>query len=134
MLSAVHNYCEQGGKTLAECGGMMFLGQSITDQEGRTFPMVNFLALNTSMVSPKLHLGYREMIMEGLHIKGHEFHYSRCIESEEITPLDCKILNAKGVEVDTKIFKKHATIASYVHFYWAEDSGFLKSLLSISSD
>ncbi|WP_207421245.1 cobyrinate a,c-diamide synthase [Desertivirga brevis] len=133
MLLAVRTYCGAGGRTLAECGGMMYLGESIMDQAGESFPMVGFLPLSTSMVVPKLHLGYREMVMEGLHIKGHEFHYSSCSKSEEVTALECKIMNAKGAEVDTKIFKIQSTIASYIHFYWAEDPSFLKGLFGLSN-
>ncbi len=130
MLSTIRAYCEAGGRTLAECGGMMYLGQSITDQESKVLPMVGFLPLTTSMAVPKLHLGYRQIEIKGLTIKGHEFHYSNCSAANEAIVTNCKILNAKGAQVDSKIYRRNSTIASYIHFYWAENPGFLNNLFA----
>ena len=40
MRQSVRKYCENGGRVLAECGGMMYLCDTITDGDGKVYPMV----------------------------------------------------------------------------------------------
>ena len=130
MLKSIHHYCANGGKTYAECGGMMYLGKHIIDKEGNQFEMINFLPLATSMEKPKLHLGYRSIFINDLNIKGHEFHYSESIELAEASKLNCSILNARGIKLPNNMYQVNQTIASYNHFYWGEKSAFIESLLN----
>jgi cobyrinic acid a,c-diamide synthase len=129
MLASIRSYCENGGRTYAECGGMMYLGQSIADTGGQAFDMVNFLPLATTMENPKLHLGYRCVTGDDLEIRGHEFHYSTCKELEEAMALPCRITNAKGLEVPARIYQKKQTTASYIHLYWGEQKNFIQKLM-----
>ena len=39
MRQSVRKYCENGGRVLAECGGMMYLCDTITDGDGKVYPM-----------------------------------------------------------------------------------------------
>jgi cobyrinic acid a,c-diamide synthase len=130
MLDAIRTYCENGGSTYGECGGMMYLGQSITDAAGQEFEMVNFLPLATSMENPKLQLGYRCVASAEGEIKGHEFHYSTCKELADTSVLPCRITNARGLAVSSRIYQKQQTIASYLHLYWGEQQSFVQGLLS----
>lgn len=130
MLQSINEYCSKGGKALAECGGMMYLGRSIKDKEGTEFPMVDFLPVCTSMEKPQLHLGYRDVRFNQFSIKGHEFHYSSCTELEKPDQLPCSVLNARGMEVPAKLYHKASTVASYIHLYWGENPGFLEFVLA----
>jgi cobyrinic acid a,c-diamide synthase len=130
MLASIRAYCENGGCTYAECGGMMYLGKSITDTAGQAFDMVNFLPLATSMENPKLHLGYRRVTSDVLEISGHEFHYSTCKELGNIAVLPCCITNAKGLTVPSRIYQKQQTTASYIHLYWGEQKTFIQKLMN----
>ena len=49
--------------TYAECGGLMYLTRSITDLDGRTYPMAGALP-GRSVMAGRLTLGYREVIAE----------------------------------------------------------------------
>ncbi len=68
----------------AECGGLMVLGQSLTDFQGNTHAMAGLLPLQVSM-EKKLCLGYREALVvrstlltqAGDRLQGHEFHRSQ---------------------------------------------------------
>jgi cobyrinic acid a,c-diamide synthase len=131
MLNSVYMHCFNHGKTYAECGGMMYLGKSITDKHGKVFNMAGFLPVSTSMENPKLHLGYRSVIMDEVTIKGHEFHYSTCNELEDVCIEAWSVKNAKGLEVDSKIYRKASTLASYIHLYWGEDQSFLHKILEV---
>ncbi|MEM6540899.1 MAG: cobyrinate a,c-diamide synthase [Bacteroidota bacterium] len=121
MLQSVQSFAEKGGKIFAECGGMMYLGKTITDHKGKTFKMANVFCFATSMEGAKMSLGYREVVLDRLRLKGHEFHYAKFIEQEE-TPYRATVLNAKGMEVKTKIFVKKKTMASYIHYHLGEEN------------
>jgi len=128
MRNSIKTYCENGGLTYAECGGLMYLANNLTDQDGETFEMAGVLDCSTSMLSSKMKLGYRIANWEGLEIRGHEFHYSGLVnnglESETVS-----ITNAKGTEVETKLYRKNNTYASYMHVYWGENEAFIKRML-----
>jgi cobyrinic acid a,c-diamide synthase len=129
MLSSISAYCNNNGKTYAECGGMMYLGKYIADRDGKQFEMANFLPIATSMEKPALHLGYRSVFIGELNIKGHEFHYSTCIELGDADKLNCRIFNAKGIALSPNIYQKNRTVASYNHLYWGEQRAFIEKLL-----
>ena len=107
LLEALRSYTAEGGKILAECGGMMYLGQSISDHSGKSYDMAGIIELRTTMEDPGFSLGYRTISLPGGTARGHEFHYSQAI----------------GATPD--VFLTRRILATYMHFYWGEDHGFL---------
>lgn len=122
MLSQLKEYAEQGGKILAECGGMMYLSSAIVDENGQEFPMVNIFEQKASMENMKLKLGYRQFEYNNCLMKGHEFHYSH-LENEETSI--AQLYSAKGMQVPTKLMRYKNVIAGYTHLYWAENKNVL---------
>ena len=67
-----------------ECGGLMYLGRSLTDLQGVSHEMAGLLPLESSMAESRLTLGYREvealsdgpLLAKGQRVRGHEFHWS----------------------------------------------------------
>jgi cobyrinic acid a,c-diamide synthase len=106
----------------------MYLGKALIDKEGRSFPMVNFLDMDTSMEKARLSLGYRTISIDNTVLAGHEFHYSTCIERSAITSIG-DVFNSKGIRVSTPVYLKKNVIASYIHFYWAENFKLIEILL-----
>ena len=128
MLNAIRQYCLQGGRLLAECGGFMYLGRHIIDAEGKAHEMVNFFPSTTSMVNKKLTLGYRAFSWEQNTLKGHEFHYSSLTGADNLPSIGT-LFNAKQEPVGSKVYRKGNVMASYVHFYWAEQEDFLQRFI-----
>jgi len=129
MIESIRHYCSNGGLTYAECGGLMYLGRELTDSKGNVFPMAGVLDLATTLQHPKMILGYRIMHWDGLEIRGHEFHYSVLKESFGQAPL-AQMTNARGVPVDTQLFRVQNTFATYTHCYWADKPGFIQHLIN----
>lgn len=127
LLDRLRGYASAGGKLLAECGGMMYLGRSIVDENGGSWPMAGILDLTTGMQEQRLQLGYRTLHLPGGLAKGHEFHYSRVLG--ELKGKGFKAYTARGEVVETAAFRTSGILASYMHFYWGEDAGFLESWL-----
>lgn len=117
MRRAIADYIERGGRTLAECGGMMYLCREIRDEAGRSYEMCGILPLAATMEGMRLHLGLREVHLDGLRLRGHEFHYSR-VEGEY--PSAAQQFSARGEAVATPVYRYKRLLAGYTHLYWAE--------------
>lgn len=121
MRRSILQYCQSHGRLFAECGGMMYLCESIKDEQGNPYPMCGFLPQDATMENMKLTLGYRKIFINGHEYRGHEFHYSRIIPSPSPLPSIAGVFNARDKQVDTPVYKINQVIASYIHFYWAEN-------------
>lgn len=130
MRNAIYAYCQSGGHVLAECGGMMYLGNYIADPNGKKFPMCGYLPQAATMENMKLKLGYRKVIHNGQEWRGHEFHYSRIIPGSVPSLPHTQIYNAQGSEVDTPIYRFNQVTASYIHFYWGEKTDLISAILT----
>ena len=123
---AIKAYAEQGGRIVAECGGMMYLCEKIvTDERLRVgasagmgeYPMCGVLpyTITARKTDRKLSLGYRRFELDGREYRGHEFHYTQFLgqKPQSVT----QVYNAKGEPVDTPVFKYKNVLASYTHLY-----------------
>jgi cobyrinic acid a,c-diamide synthase len=81
---------EEGLPVYAECGGLMYLGDALL-LDNKTYPMTGIFPLRFSLgKKPQAH-GYtivkvrnaNPFYKKGTVLRGHEFHYSRAIESPE---------------------------------------------------
>ncbi|MBF0427166.1 MAG: cobyrinate a,c-diamide synthase [Magnetococcales bacterium] len=97
-----------GTPVLAECGGMMALGESLVDPEGKTWPMAKILPITTRMSGRLAGLGYRH---EAGGTRGHEFHHS---VREGATTQEPAFVVDKG---DAGL-RVHNVRASYIHWYF----------------
>jgi len=110
----------------AECGGMMLLGKSIFDIEGKEHSMAGVLPFKAK--KGNLKIGYREATSKnkspittpGNKLIGHEFHRWEIINelyNSKINPLwDIK---GSNMEIKNEGFCNHLIHASWVHLHWA---------------
>ncbi len=119
MLKAIKVAADSGTQILAECGGMMYLGKGIIDENNITYPMANVFDFSTSMVNKGLKLGYRNLKFDNEDLWGHEFHYSKIIEDDTI-PAKGEVYTARAKQTDTKLYHYNNVLASYIHLYWGE--------------
>ena len=133
MREQIASYSEQGGHLYAECGGMIYLGTTITLKDGSVYPMSGTLDLETTMQEARLNLGYRKVIVEGSaqELRGHEFHYSRISRLGALQNI-ATVTNARSERVATPVFRKNNTIASYIHLYWGEQREAPSTLFSLT--
>ena len=113
---------QQGLTTYAECGGLMYLCQSITDLEGETWEMLGLLPTHVTMAK-RLTLGYRQatplptnpILKENQRIWGHEFHRSQLQETSS-SPLYslCDLYQNQTQEG----WNIGSIYASYLHIHW----------------
>ena len=118
LRNAIRDYAERGGRIVAECGGMMYLCQSIMDDEGE-HPMCGVLpySITARKADRHLSLGYRRFELDGREYRGHEFHYTQFLGPTP--PSACQVFNAKGEPVATPVFRHKNVLASYTHLYYS---------------
>jgi cobyrinic acid a,c-diamide synthase len=83
LRSALHDAAVSGMPTYAECGGLMYLAETLHTAAGSR-AMVGAVAGTTSIAQPTLHLGYRSATVAnrspldaaGTLVRGYEFHYA----------------------------------------------------------
>lgn len=83
MCTALRTAIQNGLPTVAECGGFLYLGQSLQDPNCQTFPMVGVLPGHGLRTEKLVRFGYAEMtarqgsllFRQGESTQVHEFHY-----------------------------------------------------------
>jgi cobyrinic acid a,c-diamide synthase len=96
---------------LAECGGMMVLADSLTDQAGDTWPMVGLLPGAVSMQTRLAGLGSQALGQ----LRGHTFHYSRLDTSLAANAHTVK--HPSGAQGEA-VYRIGSLTASYFHAYF----------------
>src|SRR5262245_16327066 len=84
MRKSVRRFAEAGRPIYAECGGLMYLADSLEDAAGRVHPMAGLLPAAVRMREHRLTLGYAEVTLAaatllgpaGTVVRGQEFHAS----------------------------------------------------------
>ncbi len=112
--------------TYAECGGLMYLCEKITDFEGQSWSMVGVLP-TTTVMGKRLTVGYRQatalqntpLLKAGATLWGHEFHHSQLTAMPEKPLFEIRGYDqrAKG-KAATEGWQVHQLHASYVHLHW----------------
>ncbi len=116
---------EQGMPVYAECGGLMYLGETLLVGD-RTYPMVG--AFPMSVVLEKKPQGHGYTVLEvtrtnpyykvGEVLKGHEFHYSRALIREEAKVTSVfKVLRGWGLDGIADGLCKKNLLATYTHLH-----------------
>ena len=119
---------KNGLPVFAECGGYMYLAESITDREGREYPMVGLIPARVAMQSKLAALGYREakaqrdclLLREGETVRGHEFHYSTLEPLDEAAfPHAYETTGLRGAKLDG--YAQSNVMAGYIHLHFASN-------------
>lgn len=127
ILDAYRSRVLGGLPTLAECGGLMFLGEYLYGSDGRRYPMVGAIPLETEMTPRLQGLGYREVeVLEstvfpkGARFRGHEFHYSRIRAKTDRRGHGREAYRVKGFRGQTikDGYSSPTLIAGYSHLYF----------------
>ncbi|CAI8005313.1 Cobyrinate a,c-diamide synthase [Geodia barretti] len=104
MLESIRRAAERGIPVYGECGGLMYLGRSLTGFDGIAHPMAGLLPAVSSMSQSRLSLGYREvealtdgpLLSAGQQVRGHEFHWSTLEQPPEEGESVYRVVNQGG--------------------------------------
>jgi cobyrinic acid a,c-diamide synthase len=118
---------ERGLPVYAECGGLMYLGKSLT-VDGRDYPMAGVFPMSFTLHKrPQAH-GYTEVKVtranpfykRGTTLRGHEFHYSRGqgpLERGSHVTLAFKMQRGQGIADGRDGLCYKNVLATYTHLH-----------------
>jgi cobyrinic acid a,c-diamide synthase len=130
-LAANHGFClslkaaaENGMPIYAECGGLIYLGRSLT-VGGERYAMTTVLPLDFVLEKrPQAHgytiletCGNSTFLEKGTTIRGHEFHYSRVVNLDDLPPIAYDVIRGSGIDGKTDGIVYKNVLASYTHLH-----------------
>lgn len=133
FCSSLRNAAETGLPIYAECGGLIYLGRSLT-VDGRTYPMTSVLPADFILEKrPQAH-GYTVLEVtasnpffdKGSVLRGHEFHYSRIVNPGELPGMAYSMRRGHGIDGRSDGLVYNNVLATYTHLHalgtpqWAE--------------
>ncbi len=125
----IRRFAEDGGPVYAECGGFMYLMDSLHDRQGLTCKMAGLFPFAARMEGRFTGLGYREVETTadsllgpaGTRARGHEFHYSGIPEEAYAAAGLYRVADRKGPRERPEGFAAHRTVASYIHLHFGSN-------------
>ena len=127
MRQAIAEFAAAGRVIYAECGGMMYLSQGISNDTNNHCPMCGVLPCTTRMLPSLQSLGYREtetagntiLGPRGTRLRGHEFRYSRLDTCPSPLPPPWQpaytLAPTPAAQTGYEGFRSTDILASYVH-------------------
>ena len=109
-----------------ECGGFMYLCESLFDQHGNRYPMAGCFPFTTRMFPRLKALGYREITLTkrtvigdpGMILRGHEFHYSELTTNTPDVQNAYRISDRSGLDKPPDGYLTKRTLGSYNHLHF----------------
>ena len=124
MRKAVQAASQNNAFIYGECGGLMYLGETLTTADDRTHSMCGCFPCHTAMKNKLQSLGYTEVrlqedflfIKQDTQVRGHCFHYSELALDHGAAVRNIYRGEPEGKAVGYRI---RNTLASYVHLHFS---------------
>ena len=127
MLAAIRAHHQAGKPLLAECGGMLYLLDALTDVEGQRAELLGLLPGEAVMQKRLAALALQAVTLpEGL-LRGHTYHHS--LTTTALEPI-ARGLSPNGGRGAEAVYRQGRMTASYVHFYFPSNPRAIAALLA----
>ncbi|VAW94303.1 Cobyrinic acid a,c-diamide synthetase [hydrothermal vent metagenome] len=115
MIKSIKQHHTQNKPIIAECGGMLYLLESLTDTAGNKANMAGLLTGTAVMQQKLTNLGMHSMTLPEGEIRGHTFHHSTMETAmQPITTTSSTRKKGRGEAV----YRSQRLHASYLHMYF----------------
>jgi len=115
MAAALRKHVDRGKPLYAECGGMLYLLESLTDVNGHRAGLAGLLPGSAVMQTRLRGLGYQSAPLPGGVLRGHTFHHSTMETSMTAWSHGERLYNTSPGEA---IYREGRLVASYLHNYF----------------
>ena len=115
LADALRQHVESGRPAYAECGGMLYLMESMTDHQGKRAALAGILPGRAIMHERLQSIGYHTAPLPGGKLRGHTFHHSTME-----TPLS-PAAHTERAQSDARgeaIYRRERLVATYFHGYF----------------
>ncbi|MFJ2548290.1 cobyrinate a,c-diamide synthase [Pseudomonas sp. NPDC087612] len=118
MLEAIRAHHHAGKPLLAECGGMLYLLDALTDVAGERAELLGLLAGEAVMQKRLAALALQAVELPEGTLRGHTYHHS--LTHTELEPV-ARGQSPNGGRGAEAVYRQGRLTASYVHFYFASN-------------
>ena len=115
MHSELAEFHRAGKPIVAECGGMMYLLDSLADIDGNKQSMACLLAGRADMQTRLVNIGMHKVMLPEGELRGHCFHFSKV--GSPLTPISVST-GARTGQHGEAVYRQRRLTASYMHFYF----------------
>jgi len=115
MREAIRTHHVCGKPIVAECGGMLYLFESLADIDGQRAEMTGLLRGHAAMQRRLTALALQQVALPEGELRGHTFHHSRL--DTEAAPIACGQCPNGGATAEA-VYRVGRLTASYVHAYF----------------
>ncbi|MEO5560185.1 MAG: cobyrinate a,c-diamide synthase [Dokdonella sp.] len=115
LRAALHAHCNAGKPLLAECGGMLYALDRLTDHEGNAATMARLMRGSAVLQTRLAALGLQQVELPEGTLRGHTFHYAQA--TIVVEPLAIAT-NPNGAPSREAVYRDRRMTASFVHFYF----------------
>jgi cobyrinic acid a,c-diamide synthase len=115
LHGAIHTHHARGKSIVAECGGMLYLLESLTDAIGQRAEMLGLLPGHAVMQKHLTALALQRVNLPEGELRGHTFHHSRL--ETTLSPI-ARGICPNGGKTAEAVFRTGRLTASYVHSYF----------------
>jgi cobyrinic acid a,c-diamide synthase len=115
LARALHRHVAAGKPLYAECGGMLYLLESLTDVNGQRANMAGVLPGHATMQPRLKGLGYQSAPLPGGVLRGHTFHHSTM---ETLLAPAARGERSYNTSPGEAIYVRGRVVASYLHNYF----------------
>jgi len=130
-----------GRPVYAECGGLMYLAQSLEDAEGGVHEMVDVLPARVTMRPPRMSLGYVDVTLTaptplgraGAVARGQEFHFSTLSPVPTSVPRAYSVMAPGGV-ARAEGYLVGRALLSYVHLHFASNPALARGFVDACAE
>lgn len=125
--AAVRAHAAAGKPLVAECGGMLYLLDKLTDTQGVSTSMLGLLPGHATMQTRFTALGMQQIDSTHGPVTGHTFHYSKL--GTPLSPLR-SATRPQGDAPGEAIYRVGSIVATYMHAYWPSNPAFTAALFN----
>ncbi|HUX90917.1 MAG TPA: cobyrinate a,c-diamide synthase [Gallionellaceae bacterium] len=115
MRSSLQAHVQKGKPVYAECGGMLYLLDSLTSVQGERFNMLGLLPGDAHMQTKLSALALQGVSLPLGEVRGHSFHYSTA--EIMLTPIAQGKCPNSG-PLSEGVYRHKRITAGYIHFYF----------------
>jgi cobyrinic acid a,c-diamide synthase len=136
LLLEIRDFAKANRPIYAECGGLMFLAETLTSLDAKSYQMARVLPVAIEMTKALVHFGYADVEFthdcllgqRGTTVRGHSFHCSRIVAHER---LDCayRVHYSLSDRREQEGFVRGRVLGTYIHLHFRSNSSLVSSFL-----
>jgi len=136
LLQDIRDFAQANKPIYAECGGLMFLAETLTTLDAKSYPMAGVLPVAIEMTKSLIHFGYADVGFvhdcllgeKGTQARGHSFHCSRILAQDSLRCV-YRVHYSLSNRRESEGFVRRRVLGTYIHLHFRSNPSLVSSLL-----